>query len=67
MSELPGEGAGERGDIHREELCPACLAFPGEHDQRVIVARLDGTTLETWHKQDCPNFRPPPPGDELTT
>ncbi|MEU2957013.1 hypothetical protein [Streptomyces sp. SID1034] len=41
-------------DKHREELCPACLAFPGEHDVRVIVARADGTTLQTWHKEDCP-------------
>ncbi|MEV6726597.1 hypothetical protein AB0M94_37385 [Streptomyces xanthochromogenes] len=41
-------------DRHREELCPAYLAFPGEHDVRVIVARADGTTLQTWHKEDCP-------------
>lgn len=51
-------------DKHREELCPACLAFPGEHDQRVIVARIDGTTLETWHKEDCPNYSPPSRPDE---
>lgn len=43
---------------HREELCPDCLAFPGEHDERVIIARTDGTTLETWHKADCPTLRP---------
>jgi hypothetical protein len=51
----------------RQELCPACLAFPGEHDQRVIIGRLDGTTLETWHKEDCPlTLRPPEPDEETT-
>lgn len=53
-------------DRHREELCPACLAFPGEHDQRIIVGRLDGTTMETWHKAGCPLAGQPPFGDEST-
>ncbi|MDN3244146.1 hypothetical protein [Streptomyces sp. ZSW22] len=52
---------------HREELCPACLAFPGEHDQRVIVGRPDGTTLQTWHKDDCPLADQPPQTDEEPT
>ncbi|WP_322501810.1 hypothetical protein TR631_33810 [Streptomyces rochei] len=53
---------------HREELCPACLAFPGEHDQRVIVGRPDGTTLQTWHKDDCPLiWKPSGPDEEPTT
>ncbi len=46
-------------DRRREELCPACLAFPGEHDVRVIVAGSDGATLTTWHKGDCPNSERP--------
>jgi hypothetical protein len=51
-------------DKHREELCPACLAFPGEHDQRVIFGRVDGTTLETWHKDGCPLALKPSDSDE---
>ena len=51
---------------HREELCPDCLAFPDETDQRIIVARTDGTTAETWHKEDCPRYGETPRLDEPT-
>lgn len=43
-------------DKHREELCPDCLAFPQDMDQRIIAARTDGTTAETWHKEGCPRY-----------
>lgn len=43
----------------RQELCPICLAFPGEHDVRVILGSLNGPVIETWHKKDCPNGEPP--------
>lgn len=47
----------------REELCPACLTFPGEHDERVIWSRQDEATgryvvTTTWHKDGCPNALP---------
>jgi hypothetical protein len=48
----------------REELCPACLAFPGEHDRRVVVGWPDGRSLQTWHKDDCPLANQPPSIDE---
>ena len=44
---------------NREELCPDCLAFPGEHDQRVITGSLNGSTTVTWHKNDCPSYGVP--------
>lgn len=47
-------------DKHREELCPDCLAFPQDMDQRIIVGRVDGTTGETWHKDGCPRYGEPP-------
>lgn len=43
----------------RQELCPICLAFPQDRDVRVIIGRPDGSTLETWHKNGCPNAEPP--------
>lgn len=43
----------------RQELCPACLTFPGEHDVRVISGSLAGPVIETWHKDDCPLASPP--------
>ncbi|MFJ3037731.1 hypothetical protein [Streptomyces tendae] len=52
------------GTQSREELCPACLAFPGEHDRRVIVGFPDGRTVQTWHKDDCPLADQPPQTDE---
>ena len=51
----------------RQELCPACLTFPGEHDQRVITGSLDGRVTETWHKDGCPLALPmDDPGDQPT-
>ena len=51
-------------DGPREELCPDCLAFPGEHDQRVIIGSLTGPPVTTWHKKDCPQYLGPPEPDE---
>lgn len=53
-------------DKHRQELCPDCVAFPQDMDQRVITGRLDGTTVETWHKEDCPHYKTPRPDDDPT-
>ena len=50
-----------------EELCPACLAFPGEHDRRIIVGFTDGRTVQTWHKDGCPFADRPPPADDGST
>lgn len=46
-------------DGPREELCPDCLAFPGEHDERVIIGSLTGPPLTTWHKKGCPQYLNP--------
>lgn len=54
-------------DQHRQELCPDCLAFPDDMDQRIIVGSVDGRTAETWHKEDCPRFGKPPRLDEEPT
>ncbi|HEY9353666.1 MAG TPA: hypothetical protein VIP28_10460 [Nocardioides sp.] len=54
-------------DKHRQELCPDCLAFPQDMDERTIVGRTDGTTLETWHKASCPRYGQPPWPDEEPT